>query len=70
MGPPEMIQYNGARSICAVGKPVDRSPIGAKHRLENPGTIPLEIIEVQSGSYLAKDDIMRYQDIYNRHQGK
>jgi mannose-1-phosphate guanylyltransferase/mannose-6-phosphate isomerase len=41
-------------------------PIGAKHRLENPGSIPLEIIEVQSGSYLGEDDIVRFQDIYNR----
>jgi mannose-1-phosphate guanylyltransferase/mannose-6-phosphate isomerase len=42
-------------------------PIGEKHRLENPGTIPLEIIEVQSGSYLGEDDIVRFQDVYNRH---
>ena len=41
-------------------------PIGAKHRLENPGTIPLEIIEVQSGPYLGEDDIVRFQDNYNR----
>lgn len=41
-------------------------PIGMKHRLENPGTIPLEIIEVQSGSYLGEDDIVRYDDIYDR----
>jgi len=41
-------------------------PIGTKHRLENPGTIPLEIIEVQSGSYLGEDDILRFEDIYNR----
>jgi len=41
-------------------------PIGAKHRLENPGTLPLEIIEVQSGSYLGEDDIVRLEDIYNR----
>ncbi len=41
-------------------------PIGMKHRLENPGTIPLEIIEVQSGSYLGEDDIVRFEDRYNR----
>ncbi|MFM1892377.1 MAG: hypothetical protein RLZ44_1454 [Pseudomonadota bacterium] len=45
-------------------------PIGTKHRLENPGTIPLEIIEVQSGSYLGEDDIVRYEDVYNRHSEK
>ncbi len=41
-------------------------PIGMKHRLENPGKTPLEIIEVQSGSYLGEDDIVRYEDIYDR----
>jgi mannose-1-phosphate guanylyltransferase/mannose-6-phosphate isomerase len=41
-------------------------PVGARHRLENPGTIPLEIIEVQSGSYLGEDDIVRFEDIYKR----
>ncbi len=41
-------------------------PLGMKHRLENPGTIPLEIIEVQSGSYLGEDDIVRFEDKYNR----
>lgn len=43
-------------------------PVGTKHRLENPGTIPLEIIEVQSGSYLGEDDITRFDDRYGRHQ--
>lgn len=41
-------------------------PIGTKHRLENPGSVPLEIIEVQSGSYLGEDDIVRFEDVYNR----
>lgn len=41
-------------------------PIGATHRLENPGTIPCELIEVQSGSYLGEDDIVRFEDVYNR----
>ena len=41
-------------------------PLGATHRLTNPGKIPLELIEVQSGSYLGEDDIVRFQDIYNR----
>ncbi|MDH5547739.1 MAG: mannose-1-phosphate guanylyltransferase/mannose-6-phosphate isomerase [Gammaproteobacteria bacterium] len=43
-------------------------PIGVTHRLENPGTIPLEIIEVQSGSYLGEDDIVRFEDQYGRKQ--
>jgi len=41
-------------------------PIGAKHRLENPGTEMLELIEVQSGDYLGEDDIIRYDDVYGR----
>ncbi len=41
-------------------------PIGEKHRLENPGDEPLEVIEVQSGSYLGEDDIVRFEDIYDR----
>ncbi|MEJ2574952.1 MAG: mannose-1-phosphate guanylyltransferase/mannose-6-phosphate isomerase [Gammaproteobacteria bacterium] len=45
-------------------------PIGEQHRLENPGTIPLEIIEVQSGSYLGEDDIVRFEDVYGRKESK
>jgi len=41
-------------------------PLGEIHRLANPGTIPLEIIEVQSGSYLGEDDIVRFEDTYGR----
>jgi mannose-1-phosphate guanylyltransferase/mannose-6-phosphate isomerase len=41
-------------------------PVGAKHRIENPGKIPLHIIEVQSGSYLGEDDIVRFEDRYGR----
>lgn len=41
-------------------------PVGSTHRLENPGAIPLELIEVQSGSYLGEDDIVRFEDRYNR----
>lgn len=41
-------------------------PIGVKHRLENPGKLPLHIIEVQSGSYLGEDDIVRFEDNYGR----
>jgi mannose-1-phosphate guanylyltransferase/mannose-6-phosphate isomerase len=42
-------------------------PIGAVHRLANPGKIPLELIEVQVGSYLGEDDIVRLDDVYRRH---
>ena len=41
-------------------------PVGTKHRLENTGSIPLEMIEVQSGSYLGEDDIVRLEDVYGR----
>ena len=41
-------------------------PLGAKHRLENPGHIALELIEVQSGAYLGEDDIVRFDDVYGR----
>lgn len=41
-------------------------PIGATHRLENPGKLPLHLIEIQSGSYLGEDDILRHEDIYDR----
>jgi mannose-1-phosphate guanylyltransferase/mannose-6-phosphate isomerase len=41
-------------------------PLGTKHRLTNPGLIPLEIVEVQTGSYLGEDDIVRYSDEYGR----
>ena len=41
-------------------------PIGTTHRLENPGVLPLEMIEVQSGGYLGEDDIVRFEDTYGR----
>ncbi|QOJ20051.1 MAG: mannose-1-phosphate guanylyltransferase/mannose-6-phosphate isomerase [Gammaproteobacteria bacterium] len=41
-------------------------PLGTSHRLENPGRVPLEMIEIQSGSYLGEDDIVRFEDIYGR----
>ena len=43
-------------------------PPGTRHRLENPGRLPLELIEVQSGSYLGEDDIVRFDDAYGRSQ--
>ena len=44
-------------------------PLGSKHRLENPGVVALELIEVQSGSYLGEDDIVRFEDVYGRTPG-
>lgn len=45
-------------------------PLGTQHRLENPGVIPLEIIEIQTGSYLGEDDIVRFDDTYGRVEEK
>lgn len=44
-------------------------PLGAVHRMENPGKVPLTLIEVQTGAYLGEDDIIRYDDVYARGQG-
>ncbi len=44
-------------------------PLGAVHRMENPGKLPMVLIEVQTGSYLGEDDIIRYEDVYARGQG-
>ena len=40
--------------------------VGQRHSLKNPGDVPLEIIEVQSGTYLGEDDIVRFEDLYGR----
>ncbi|HTP39490.1 MAG TPA: mannose-1-phosphate guanylyltransferase/mannose-6-phosphate isomerase [Steroidobacteraceae bacterium] len=45
-------------------------PVGVRHRIENPGRIPLHIVEVQSGSYLGEDDIVRFEDRYGRKDSK
>ncbi|WP_309667552.1 mannose-1-phosphate guanylyltransferase/mannose-6-phosphate isomerase [Tabrizicola sp.] len=44
-------------------------PLGARHRLENPGKVPMVLIEIQTGAYLGEDDIIRYEDIYSRGGG-
>jgi mannose-6-phosphate isomerase-like protein (cupin superfamily) len=43
--------------------------VGETHRLENPGKIPLQLIEVQTGAYLGEDDIVRVEDVYQRVTG-
>jgi len=45
-------------------------PLGARHRLSNPGMVALELIEVQVGTYLGEDDIVRFDDVYGRTQSK
>jgi mannose-1-phosphate guanylyltransferase / mannose-6-phosphate isomerase len=44
-------------------------PLGAVHRLANPGKVPVVLIEIQTGSYLGEDDIIRYEDVYARAEG-
>ena len=57
---------NGEQEILLTENESTYIPLGTLHRLHNPGTIPLELIEVQSGSYLGEDDIVRVGDNYGR----
>ena len=57
---------NGSEVLTLTENQSTYIPLGKVHRLANPGTIPLEIIEVQSGSYLGEDDIVRFEDAYGR----
>lgn len=57
---------NGSQTFILTENQSTYIPLGEVHRLANPGTIPLEIIEVQSGGYLGEDDIVRFEDNYGR----
>ncbi|MBF8748659.1 mannose-1-phosphate guanylyltransferase/mannose-6-phosphate isomerase [Pseudomonas monteilii] len=57
---------NGEKSYLVTENQSTYIPVGQIHSLENPGVIPLELIEVQSGSYLGEDDIVRFEDLYGR----
>ncbi|HEY1132452.1 MAG TPA: mannose-1-phosphate guanylyltransferase/mannose-6-phosphate isomerase, partial [Roseateles sp.] len=57
---------NGDKTIMLTENQSTYIPLGQIHRLANPGKVPLEIIEVQSGSYLGEDDIVRFEDTYGR----
>jgi mannose-1-phosphate guanylyltransferase/mannose-6-phosphate isomerase len=57
---------NGDQIITLTENQSTYIPSGQKHRLTNPGNIPLEIIEIQSGSYLGEDDIVRFEDTFGR----
>ena len=61
---------NGDETFLVTENESTYIPIGAIHALENPGKVPLELIEVQSGSYLGEDDIVRFSDRYGRAEGK
>jgi mannose-1-phosphate guanylyltransferase len=60
-----LVSINGTEQMLAENQSV-YIPLGAVHALENPGKIPLELIEVQSGTYLGEDDIVRFSDRYGR----
>jgi mannose-6-phosphate isomerase-like protein (cupin superfamily) len=57
---------NGDKEFLVTENESTFIPVGTIHSLENPGKIPLELIEVQSGSYLGEDDIIRFEDKYGR----
>ena len=59
------VQLNDARQLIGENQST-YIPLGCKHRLSNPGKIPLKIIEVQSGPYLEEDDIERFEDDHGR----
>ena len=59
------VEINGEITLLKVNESIF-VPLGAKHRLSNPGETPLILIEVQSGDYLGEDDIVRFDDIYGR----
>jgi mannose-1-phosphate guanylyltransferase/mannose-1-phosphate guanylyltransferase/mannose-6-phosphate isomerase len=60
------IVTNGEQEILLKEDQSTYIPLGTVHRMENPGKVPLELIEVQSGSYLGEDDIVRFDDVYGR----
>ncbi|XPV75564.1 MAG: mannose-1-phosphate guanylyltransferase/mannose-6-phosphate isomerase [Desulfovibrio sp.] len=57
---------NGDKELLLTEDQSTYIPVGEVHRLENPGCIPLELIEIQTGSYLGEDDIVRFEDVYGR----
>lgn len=59
------VEKNGEKILVSENESI-YIPLGVVHSLENPGVIPLEMVEVQSGSYLGEDDIVRYEDQYGR----
>jgi mannose-1-phosphate guanylyltransferase/mannose-6-phosphate isomerase len=60
------VVVNGDEEVMLTENQSTYIPIGQRHQLKNPGSIPLELIEVQSGSYLGEDDIVRFKDMYGR----
>ena len=59
------IELDGKKTLLGENQSI-HIPLGSKHRLSNPGKLSLELIEVQSGAYLNEDDIVRFEDKFNR----
>ena len=60
-----LVEKNGVEELIGENQST-YIPLGAQHRLSNPGKIPVEMIEIQSGAYLGEDDIVRFDDVYGR----
>jgi mannose-1-phosphate guanylyltransferase len=60
-----LVEKNGVEELVGENQST-YIPLGSRHRLRNPGKIPVELIEVQSGPYLGEDDIVRFEDRYGR----
>jgi mannose-1-phosphate guanylyltransferase/mannose-6-phosphate isomerase len=60
-----LVEVGDSETLLSVNESI-YIPIGEKHRLSNPGKIPVKLIEVQSGQYLGEDDIVRFEDVYGR----
>ena len=63
------VTINQSEKLISEGESV-YIPLGSIHRMENPGKFPMVLIEVQTGSYLGEDDIVRYEDLYKRNQNE
>jgi mannose-1-phosphate guanylyltransferase len=65
VGGTAVVEKNGVEELVGENQST-YIPLGCRHRLTNPGKIPVELIEVQSGPYLGEDDIVRFEDRYGR----
>ena len=63
------VQIDGEERLVSENQSV-YVPVGARHRMENPGKVPMILIEVQTGPYVGEDDIVRYEDLYSRDPGE
>ena len=63
------VQIEGVEQLVCENQSV-YVPVGARHRMENPGKVPMILVEVQTGAYVGEDDITRYEDLYEREDGE